>query len=202
MFCENCGTKLEDGVNICPNCGKAIGMQPIPPTFSHSTQQNTQQNFQGQQFNYSQPVSPVPNRNIRFTPEEQKALKSGCNAVGFTYLGYAIFCSLCALIFLVFSIMCISDPYYYGASSTIFSVAGFLDFAGALIVFYIKFAEFRKYAKCVDGDTSIIINKFRGYSIALGIVVSILFFWPAIIPVILTSSKVSDPLKRMTAGLY
>ena len=90
----------------------------------------------------------------------------------------------------------------HDGGTNIFSVAAFLDFTGALIVFYIKFAEFRKYAKCVDGDTSIIINKFRGYSIVLGIVVSILFFWPAIIPVILTGSKISDPLKRMTVGLY
>ena len=198
MFCENCGSELESGVNICPNCGKAANMQPIPPTFS----QQAQQNVQGQPSGYTQPVNAMPRKNIRFTPEEQKTLKSGCNAVGFTYLGYAIFCSLCALFFLIASIACISDPYYYGASSTIFSVAAFLDFTGALIVFYIKFAEFRKYAKSVDGDTSIIINKFRGYSIALGIVVSILFFWPAIIPVILTGSKVGDPLKRMTAGLY
>lgn len=22
MFCSNCGTKLEDSVDFCPNCGK------------------------------------------------------------------------------------------------------------------------------------------------------------------------------------
>ena len=191
MFCNNCGIQLENGVNICPNCGNAVNVQATPPTYSESPQ-----------LNYTQPTGPMPTRRIIFTPEEQKVLKSGCNVVSFTYLGYAIFCSLCALMFLLFSIACISDAYYYGASNTIFSVAGFLDFAGALIVFYIKFAEYRKYGKCVDGDTSIIINKFRNYNMVSGIVISVLFFWPAILPVIFTNVKINDPLKRMTAGLY
>ena len=169
MFCENCGMKLENGARICPGCGRNIGMQP---------------------------VNPMPARRIIFTPEEQKVLKSGCNVVSYTYLGYAIFCSLCALMFLIFSIVCISDAYYYGPSNTIFSVAAFLDFAGVLIAFFIKFAEYRKYAKCVDGDTNVIISKFRGYNIAGGIVLSILFFWPAIVPVILTSTKINDPIKK------
>lgn len=194
MFCENCGMKLENGARICPGCGRNIGMQPIPPTFYG-------QSFQGQQNN-TQLVNPMPARRIIFTPEEQKVLKSGCNVVSYTYLGYAIFCSLCALIFLILSIVCISDAYYYGPSNTIFSVAAFIDFAGVLIAFFIKFAEYRKYAKCVDGDTNVIISKFRGYNIAGGIVLSILFFWPAIVPVILTSTKINEPIKKMTAGLF
>ena len=70
------------------------------------------------------------------------------------------------------------------------------------IAFFIKFAEYRKYAKCVDGDTDVIISKFRSYNIAGGIVLSILFFWPAIVPVILTSTKINEPIKKMTAGLF
>jgi hypothetical protein len=27
-FCENCGTKIEDGVKFCPNCGKALNALP------------------------------------------------------------------------------------------------------------------------------------------------------------------------------
>ena len=103
--------------------------------------------------------------------------------------------------FLVFSIVCISDAYYYGASNTLFSIAAFLDFTGVLIAFFIKFAQYRKCAKCVDNDTSIIINKFRNYNMAGGIVLSVFFFWPAILPVILTNVKINSPLKQMTAGL-
>ncbi len=164
---------------------------------------NNQQDLEEQRKNNTQPTNPMPEKNIKFTPGEQKALKNGCNTVGFIYLGYAIFCSLCAIVFLILSIICFSRPYYYGPKKTLSCVAVFLDFTVVAIVFYIKFAEYRKYARCVDGDTSIIINKFRGYSyhIAGTIVICVFFFVPAIIPVILTNTKISKTIKRMTAEL-
>jgi hypothetical protein len=34
MFCDRCGTKLEDTHSFCPACGKAIGRVPLMPTKS------------------------------------------------------------------------------------------------------------------------------------------------------------------------
>ena len=29
MFCSKCGTKLEDGASVCPNCGTQVGEEPL-----------------------------------------------------------------------------------------------------------------------------------------------------------------------------
>ncbi|PHU33767.1 zinc ribbon domain-containing protein [Pseudobutyrivibrio ruminis] len=30
MFCNNCGTQLEEGAAFCPNCGGSVGVAPAP----------------------------------------------------------------------------------------------------------------------------------------------------------------------------
>jgi tryptophan-rich sensory protein len=30
MFCNNCGTQLEEGAAFCPNCGSSVGVAPAP----------------------------------------------------------------------------------------------------------------------------------------------------------------------------
>ncbi len=30
MFCQNCGTQIEDGVKFCPNCGAAVEVKEEP----------------------------------------------------------------------------------------------------------------------------------------------------------------------------
>ena len=30
MYCEKCGTKLEDNARFCPNCGSPVGSENIP----------------------------------------------------------------------------------------------------------------------------------------------------------------------------
>ena len=40
MFCINCGTKLVEGANFCPNCGKKVGETPVEPKIE--TQVETQ----------------------------------------------------------------------------------------------------------------------------------------------------------------
>lgn len=42
MFCQNCGSKVEDGLNFCPACGKPVAnpnnaQPPVQPTYSPAT---------------------------------------------------------------------------------------------------------------------------------------------------------------------
>ena len=30
MFCNNCGTQLEEGAAFCPNCGSSVSVAPAP----------------------------------------------------------------------------------------------------------------------------------------------------------------------------
>ena len=46
-FCAKCGTKIEEGVRFCPNCGAQIGAS----TYSQSQQESAGQ--QGSTFHYS-----------------------------------------------------------------------------------------------------------------------------------------------------
>jgi hypothetical protein len=34
MFCDRCGTRLHDGQNFCPTCGKTAGIVPLMPVRS------------------------------------------------------------------------------------------------------------------------------------------------------------------------
>ncbi|MBO5286307.1 MAG: zinc-ribbon domain-containing protein [Clostridia bacterium] len=38
MFCEKCGTKLEDDAKTCQNCGAVIDDQPITPIVEEKPQ--------------------------------------------------------------------------------------------------------------------------------------------------------------------
>jgi RNA polymerase subunit RPABC4/transcription elongation factor Spt4 len=41
MFCVNCGTKIEDGIKICPTCGNAVSSVPNEPVAPIVQQQST-----------------------------------------------------------------------------------------------------------------------------------------------------------------
>ncbi len=38
MYCQKCGTKLEDGVKVCPNCGAACGIEGKISDFASSAE--------------------------------------------------------------------------------------------------------------------------------------------------------------------
>lgn len=41
MYCSNCGCKLEEGINFCPNCGKAIKVSDINNCENQYIESNT-----------------------------------------------------------------------------------------------------------------------------------------------------------------
>ena len=36
MFCEECGTQLEEGMLFCPNCGMKVENEPVPKLLEES----------------------------------------------------------------------------------------------------------------------------------------------------------------------
>ncbi|MCR4611274.1 MAG: zinc ribbon domain-containing protein [Lachnospiraceae bacterium] len=181
---------------------------PVPTPMANNMQQQNyggqQQNFNAQQQNYSAQQGPInidPMRNVRFSPDEQGILTKGCKNVSICYLIFAIICSVFAVFFLIMSIACIAEIDYVGVADLIYSIACLLDFGAVAVIFFIKFAEYKKLEKSVVGDTSMIINKFKNYNVAPGIILSVLFFMLGLVPVLITENSINKPIKRMLSSL-
>ena len=191
MICSNCGSEVADGSTFCTNCGAKL--EVVTPTAGEVTQ--------GQQVQANQELVDIElPRDIKFTPDEQATLIKGCKTVAGWYLGFAITLSVLDFLFLIALIAILVDE---GFASAIMSVFVVIDFAVVLIVYYIKAAAFKKHADNIAvNNTGIFINKLSTFSMIPGIVLSILFFIPGLVPVILTEHMIAGPLRLMLEDLH
>lgn len=58
MFCGNCGTEIQEGVSVCPNCGAAVAAAQAP------VQEAPVQEFTGSTA-FEQPVAPAPMQSVQ-----------------------------------------------------------------------------------------------------------------------------------------
>ncbi|MBQ7172587.1 MAG: zinc-ribbon domain-containing protein [Clostridia bacterium] len=68
-FCTKCGSKLDDNAAFCPNCGTAVGAEPVtqsteewsaPAVPPKTTYQAPQPTYQAPQHTYQAPDAPAP----------------------------------------------------------------------------------------------------------------------------------------------
>jgi hypothetical protein len=114
MFCENCGTRVEDGQPFCPNCGNRMGAPETPAA----------------------PVNPgfEPNANAGYVPPAAPAAKrlpstdgllGKINAMqGLEKIFYLCVCGLLVVCFILFLLKVFSPgygSYQFSAASPFFS---------------------------------------------------------------------------------
>lgn len=99
MFCQNCGTQLENGTRYCPNCGVPVAA-PEPPAYEDRTvaasgsfyQQPEQPMYeQPEQPVYQQPEQPAYQEPVVTSNPEANALSTPILIFGI--LGIAFGCS-------------------------------------------------------------------------------------------------------------
>lgn len=158
MFCTNCGSQVDDGLQFCPNCGNKLEplneepvvkaaaaqqtyQQPAGPVYQQPTQPAYQQPVQGayQQPAYQQPVyqQPVYQQPVYQQPAPQPAPVKRRNGAGVTGLVFGII----TLVLLIISFLLFRgaiSSYYYSGSEVSMAI-GLVCFFLACILYIFNF---------------------------------------------------------------
>lgn len=105
MFCEECGTKIDDGLMYCPNCGTKVGTEPVPvmePVGEDDDEKTTYISKETLQQESEIPIptpTPTPAPTPAPTPSPVPDMPSGnpvfCPHCGAMNNGADLFCANC-----------------------------------------------------------------------------------------------------------